>query len=93
MTDTAGGPNVSPGSGPGAIERPALGNEPGDYWGSDAVALMLRELDIPYVALNPGASYRGLHDSLSICSATATRRCCSACTRSTPSRWRTATPR
>src|SRR4051794_10629167 len=56
MTDTA--------SGPGAIERPALGNEPGDYWGSDAVALMLRELDIPYIALNPGASYRGLHDSL-----------------------------
>ena len=25
---------------------------------------MLRELDIPYLALNPGASYRGLHDSL-----------------------------
>ena len=25
---------------------------------------MLRALDIPYVALNPGASYRGLHDSL-----------------------------
>ena len=60
MTEAAGGP----GSGPGAIERPALGNEPGDYWGSDAVALMLREIDIPYVALNPGASYRGLHDSL-----------------------------
>src|SRR5437773_2720567 len=60
MTDTASGPS----GGPGAIERPALGNEPGDYWGSDAVALMLRELDIPYVALNPGASYRGLHDSL-----------------------------
>jgi thiamine pyrophosphate-dependent acetolactate synthase large subunit-like protein len=52
------------GSGPAAIERPALGNEPGDYWGSDAVALMLRELELPYVALNPGASYRGLHDSL-----------------------------
>src|SRR5207245_2969607 len=50
--------------GPGAIERPVLANEPGDYWGSDAVALMLRELDLPYVALNPGASYRGLHDSL-----------------------------
>jgi thiamine pyrophosphate-dependent acetolactate synthase large subunit-like protein len=50
--------------GPGAIERPALANEPGDYWGSDTVALMLRELDLPYVALNPGASYRGLHDSL-----------------------------
>jgi thiamine pyrophosphate-dependent acetolactate synthase large subunit-like protein len=52
------------GQGPGAIERPALGNEPGDYWGSDAAALMLREIGLPYVALNPGASYRGLHDSL-----------------------------
>src|SRR5258708_14509235 len=51
-------------SGPGGLERPVLANEPGDYWGSDAVALMLRELDLPYVALNPGASYRGLHDSL-----------------------------
>ena len=50
--------------GPGAIERPILPNEPGEYWGSDAVALMLREVDLPYVALNPGASYRGLHDSL-----------------------------
>src|SRR5271155_3318413 len=50
--------------GPGGIERPVLANEPGDYWGSDAVALMLRELDLPYVALNPGASFRGLHDSL-----------------------------
>jgi thiamine pyrophosphate-dependent acetolactate synthase large subunit-like protein len=50
--------------GPGGVEQPLLANEPGDYWGSDAVALMLRELDLPYVALNPGASYRGLHDSL-----------------------------
>jgi thiamine pyrophosphate-dependent acetolactate synthase large subunit-like protein len=25
---------------------------------------MLRALDIPYLALNPGASYRGLHDSI-----------------------------
>src|ERR1051325_6297084 len=60
MSDMTSGPA----GGPGALERPALGNEPGDYWGSDAVALMLRELDISYVALNPGASYRGLHDSL-----------------------------
>ena len=50
--------------GPGGIERPVLANEPGDYWGSDAIALMLRELDLPYVALNPGGAYRGLHDSL-----------------------------
>lgn len=33
-------------------------------WGSDVAAQMLRQLDVPYVALNPGASYRGLHDSL-----------------------------
>ena len=33
-------------------------------WGSDAIAAMLRELDIPDVALNPGSSHRGLHDSL-----------------------------
>src|SRR5688500_14593720 len=32
--------------------------------GSDAIAAMLRALDIPYLALNPGASYRGLHDSI-----------------------------
>ena len=34
------------------------------FWGSDAIAAMLRALDIPYLALNPGASYRGLHDSI-----------------------------
>ena len=35
-----------------------------DVWGSDIIARALREVDLPYVALNPGASYRGLHDSL-----------------------------
>ena len=33
-------------------------------WCSDAIADMLRALDIPFVLLNPGASFRGLHDSL-----------------------------
>ena len=33
-------------------------------FGSDVVADALRATDIPYIALNPGASYRGLHDSL-----------------------------
>lgn len=36
----------------------------GVVWGSDAIALLLRELKIPYVLLNPGASFRGLHDSI-----------------------------
>ena len=33
-------------------------------WGSDVPASMLRHLGIPFIALTPGASYRGLHDSL-----------------------------
>jgi thiamine pyrophosphate-dependent acetolactate synthase large subunit-like protein len=33
-------------------------------WGSDVAAQMLRRLGVPYVSLNPGASYRGLHDSI-----------------------------
>jgi thiamine pyrophosphate-dependent acetolactate synthase large subunit-like protein len=33
-------------------------------WGSDAVAAALRATGVRYVALNPGASFRGLHDSL-----------------------------
>ena len=33
-------------------------------WGSDAVAELLRRLGLPYIALVPGSSYRGLHDSL-----------------------------
>jgi len=41
---------------------PAGINAPG--FGSDVVADALRALDISYIALNPGASYRGLHDSL-----------------------------
>jgi thiamine pyrophosphate-dependent acetolactate synthase large subunit-like protein len=45
------------------LEQP-LASENGDAWGSDIVAEMLRALDVPFVALNPGASFRGLHDSL-----------------------------
>ena len=33
-------------------------------WGSDAVAELLRALDLKYVAPVPGSSYRGLHDSI-----------------------------
>ena len=45
-------------------EVPALSGKPTDAWGSDAVAEILRAVEVPYIALNPGASYRGLHDSL-----------------------------
>lgn len=33
-------------------------------FGSDAIADVLRQLDVSYMAMNPGASFRGLHDSL-----------------------------
>ncbi len=46
-----------------ALERPEPSGTAG-FWASDVVADMLRKLDIPFVALNPGASFRGLHDSL-----------------------------
>jgi thiamine pyrophosphate-dependent acetolactate synthase large subunit-like protein len=47
------------------IEQPqALPPQGNALFGSDAIAEALRALDIPYIALNPGASYRGLHDSL-----------------------------
>jgi thiamine pyrophosphate-dependent acetolactate synthase large subunit-like protein len=35
-----------------------------EFWGSDFVASVVRELDIPYIALVPGSSYRGFHDSI-----------------------------
>src|SRR5262245_42055011 len=45
------------------IERP-VGSPPTSLWGSDAIAATLRDLGIPWIALNPGASFRGLHDSI-----------------------------
>ena len=47
------------------LDRPVnLAQENAPGWGSDVVADTLRALQIPYIALNPGASYRGLHDSI-----------------------------
>ena len=45
-------------------DKPVAVPKQAEAWGSDAIAAMLRALDIPYLALNPGASYRGLHDSI-----------------------------
>ena len=46
------------------IERPLPSGANAPAFGSDVIAETLRALDVPYIALNPGASYRGLHDSL-----------------------------
>ena len=35
-----------------------------DRWASDLIVDLLHAYDLPYAAINPGASYRGLHDSI-----------------------------
>jgi thiamine pyrophosphate-dependent acetolactate synthase large subunit-like protein len=37
---------------------------PSAAFGSDSIALLLRQLGISWLAINPGASFRGLHDSV-----------------------------
>jgi thiamine pyrophosphate-dependent acetolactate synthase large subunit-like protein len=45
-------------------ERPVPSAQKSDFFGSDVVADTLRALGLTYIALTPGASFRGLHDSL-----------------------------
>lgn len=49
-------------------KSPRQGTAPSDMaklkWGSDVVVDMLNALGIEFISLNPGASFRGLHDSL-----------------------------
>lgn len=45
------------------LDRP-IPSDTTEMFGSDAIADMLRHLGSPYVAINPGSSFRGLHDSL-----------------------------
>ncbi|MEO8739393.1 MAG: thiamine pyrophosphate-binding protein [Casimicrobiaceae bacterium] len=51
-------------AGAASLERPDGTPPPMPQFGSDVVADTLRALHLPYIALNPGASFRGLHDSL-----------------------------
>ena len=39
-------------------------SRPATEFGSDVIAALLRAFDIPALAINPGASFRGLHDSI-----------------------------
>lgn len=48
----------------GNMDRPVPGDNKPMEWVSDVSAEMLRKLGIKYVSLNPGASYRGFHDSI-----------------------------
>ena len=33
-------------------------------WQSDVIVDLIKRYEFPYITLNPGASFRGLHDSL-----------------------------
>jgi thiamine pyrophosphate-dependent acetolactate synthase large subunit-like protein len=57
------GTGVGPGKLP-AVEQPVGTPAAAPQFGSDVVAETLRALALPYIALVPGASFRGLHDSL-----------------------------
>ncbi len=59
MSEEAANGILAPG-----VEAPRGASREGALFGSDVMADALRALDVPYVALNPGASYRGLHDSI-----------------------------
>jgi acetolactate synthase-1/2/3 large subunit len=39
-------------------------NQPKERWASDVIVDLLHAYDLPHAAINPGASYRGLHDSI-----------------------------
>jgi acetolactate synthase-1/2/3 large subunit len=41
-------------------------NKSGRQWQSDVIVDMIKMYGFEYIALNPGASYRGLYDSLVI---------------------------
>ncbi len=47
-----------------SVERPQSRQARAMAWGSDAVAEVLRQLGVKFIALLPGSSYRCLHDSL-----------------------------
>ena len=50
---------------PHLSDRPVAGNgTPEIGWGSDAIVEQLSRLNLRYIALVPGSSYRGVHDSL-----------------------------
>ena len=43
-----------------------MSEKPKNYegWQSDVIVDLIKRYDFPYITLNPGASFRGLHDSL-----------------------------
>lgn len=59
-SDTGLDPNTAPRGELVAAAPPRDGRR----YGADVIVDLLHQYDIPFAALNPGASYRGLHDSI-----------------------------
>ena len=58
---------MSGGENLGRVERPQHTPppvKPKDRWGGDVIVDLLHRYEMPFATLNPGASYRGLHDSI-----------------------------
>ncbi len=51
-------PDLTKFDGPVHVGNPKMG------WASDVAAEMIRRMGIKYLSMNPGASYRGFHDSI-----------------------------
>ena len=51
-------------TGDSKVEKPVRVDNAPMAWTSDVMAEMVRRLDLKYLAMVPGASYRGFHDSL-----------------------------
>jgi thiamine pyrophosphate-dependent acetolactate synthase large subunit-like protein len=64
LVELAAVEDAVPTADPAFVERPLPGKIGNALFGSDVVAEALRAVGVPYITLNPGASYRGLHDSL-----------------------------
>ena len=64
MNDAANARGGAPRDETHGVDRPVPALPGTTRWGSDVVADLLRALDVEFVALTPGASFRGLHDSL-----------------------------
>ena len=62
--------------------RPENLGKPQMKWGSDVVAEVTRRLNLKYIALVPGASYRGFHDKTVNYLGNSNPRWSFACTRS-----------
>src|SRR3989304_6818079 len=57
-------PSGSPSGIPKSTRPPPPVVPAGRRWASDVIVDLLHRYRLPYAALNPGASYRGLHDSI-----------------------------